>query len=169
MIPTPISTPKDIELTDHFHMSEVIASSTASRAGIDNSLPTELFPAACKTALGMEKVRACLDNKPISIDSWYRCLQLNQLLKSKDTSQHRKAEAVDFICPAFGTPLVIAKRLLANKDLLRFNQLILEHTWIHIAWNSDPTVPQKLQVLSLLSNGGYAAGLTNLDGVSYVA
>lgn len=153
-------------LTEHFHIAEVTTSSLAARKGIDNSLPLELFPVVCKTAIGMEKVRACLGNLPVSIDSWYRSLQLNQLLGSKDTSQHRKGEAVDFICPAFGTPTQIVKCLVAHADLIRFDQLILEHTWVHISWNSNPSGIQKGQVLSLLSNGGYAAGITDANGVT---
>ena len=152
-------------LTEHFFLSEVTHSDIAERKGIDNSLPADLMTAAYKTAVGMEKVRACLGNKPVSTNSWYRCLQLNQLLGSKDTSQHRKAEAVDFICPAFGTPVQIVKKLVANKDLIRFDQLILEHTWVHISWNSNPSSIQKGEVLSLLSNGGYAYGITDKNGV----
>ena len=113
----------------------------------------------------MEKVRAFL-GKPISVSSWYRCLQLNREIGSKDTSQHTKAEAVDFICPAFGTPTDICKLLVANKDLIRFDQLILEHTWVHISWNSVPGSQQRGQVLSLLKDKTYAVGLTDKNGVA---
>lgn len=154
----------DSKLTDHFYLSEVTKSSVASRLGIPNTLPNELSGAVYRTAIQMEKVRAVLGNVPVTIDSWYRSLPLNRALKSKDTSQHTKGEAVDFICPTFGTPLAIAKKLLANKDLIRYDQLILEHTWIHISWNSIPSSVQRGEVLSLLSTGGYAIGLTDSNG-----
>jgi hypothetical protein len=153
-------------LTEHFYLTEVTDSIIAERNNIDNSLPADLMTTAYKTAVGMEKVRACLGNKAISVSSWYRCLQLNRILRSKDTSQHRKAEAVDFICPAYGTPADIVKKLAENKDLIRFDQLILEHTWVHISWNSNPSGVQKGEVLSLLSNGGYAIGITDKFGVT---
>ena len=153
-------------LTEHFFLSEVTHSDIAERKSMDNTLPADLMTAAYKTAVGMEKVRACLGNKSISVSSWYRCLQLNQFLGSKDTSQHRKAEAVDFTCPAYGSPADVVKKLAANKDLIRFDQLILEHTWIHISWNSNPGGTQKGEVLSLLSNGGYAIGITDKFGVT---
>jgi hypothetical protein len=156
-------------LTEHFSLEEVTQSSLASRSGIDNSLPPKLIDAVTSTAKGMERVRALLGNLPVSITSWYRCPELNMALGSKLTSQHVKGEAVDFICPAFGTPLQICKRLLYVKELIRFDQLILEHTWIHISWKADPATPQRSQVLSLLATGGYAAGLTDRNGVSYGA
>jgi zinc D-Ala-D-Ala carboxypeptidase len=156
-------------LTEHFTLEEVTQSSTASRFGINNSLPSSLMGAVTNTAKGMERVRAFLGNLPISVDSWYRCPELNLAVNSKLTSQHLKGEAVDFICPSYGTPLAICKRLIAMKDLVKFDQLILEHTWVHISWNADPNVPQKGQVLSLLTTGGYATGLTDRNGVSYGA
>ena len=114
----------------------------------------------------MEKVRAALGNKPVKIDSWYRSLELNRALKSKDTSQHLKGEAVDFICPTYGTPTQICKLIVDYQNIIRFDQLILEHTWVHISWNSNPSIAQRGQVLSLLSTGGYANGLTNANGVA---
>lgn len=155
-------------LTEHFFWSEVTYSQTAERLGIDNSLPADLVPAVIKTAVGMEKVRASLGNKPISISSWYRCLALNAALKSKPTSQHTKGEAVDFVCPAFGTPVEVCKSLVNYQQLIRFDQLILEHTWVHISFTSIPGGKQRGQVLSLLQDGSYTAGLTNKLGVPYV-
>lgn len=153
-----------MNLTEHFTIQEVTFSSTADRLGISNVLPAVLWDAVLKTAIGMEKVRTLLGDKSINVDSWYRCLDLNRALKSKDTSQHLKGEAVDFICPDYGTPTQIAKFIVQNSDLIKYDQLILEHTWIHISWNSNPSGGQRGQVLSLLSSGGYATGLTNANG-----
>lgn len=111
----------------------------------------------------MERVRAIL-NSPIHVDSWYRCLQLNRALKSKDTSQHLKGEAVDFICPEFGSPFEICVKILHYPELIIFDQLILEHTWVHISFNADPTTQPRKQVLSLLQDGGYSLGLTDPNG-----
>jgi hypothetical protein len=159
----------DTQITDHFYLSEVTDSAEASRKNIDNSLPIELYPAVKKTAIGMEKVRTALNDSPISINSWYRCLELNTALGSKPTSQHIKGEAVDFIVPRFGTPAKICKYLLPFQSLIRWDQLILEHTWIHISWNSIPAGVQRGQVLSLLKSGEYATGLTDLYGDSLKA
>lgn len=151
-------------LTDHFTWDEVINSNTAERLGIDNTIQDQTIRLSIiNTANKLEKVRALL-SKPINISSWYRCLELNRALKSKDTSQHLKGEAVDFTSPNFGTPLDICRKLIEYKELIRFDQLILEHTWVHISWNSIPNGQQRGQVLSLLESGGYSQGLTNKQG-----
>lgn len=151
-------------LTDHFDWSDVTNSVTASRLGIDNSLPPELHDVAVRTATKLEKVRALL-NTPVLVDSWYRSLALNTALASKPTSQHIKCEAVDFRSPNFGTPADICKAIIAKAYLIGFDQLILEHTWVHISWNSIPGGVQRGQVLSLLASGGYSTGLTDAHGV----
>lgn len=154
-------------LSEHFTFEEATFSQLAERKGIDNTaVSLEVFSATQRTATKMEKVRLILDNTSIHINSWIRCLELNRLLGSKDTSQHLKGEAVDFTAPKFGTPLVICKRLIAKQYMIGFDQLILEHSWVHISFCSPNDIPRG-QVLSLLKNGAYAQGLTNMDGVPY--
>jgi hypothetical protein len=153
------------QITEHFTWEDVTHSSVGMRTGIDNMLPVALKPAALSTALYLEKVRAVL-GRPIYIDSWYRCLALNKLLGSKSTSQHLKCEAVDFVCPEFGTPVQICKAIIASG--ISFDQLILEHSWVHISFKADPRVSNRNLVLSLLSDGTYSNGLTDKTGKSYV-
>ena len=111
----------------------------------------------------MEKVRLIL-GESITINSWIRCLALNRALGSRDTSQHILGEAVDFISPHHGDPLRVCKTLLDHKEIVGWDQLILEHTWVHISWNSIPNARQRGQVLSLLSDGSYSRGLTDSKG-----
>jgi zinc D-Ala-D-Ala carboxypeptidase len=154
-------------ISEHFSWYEVTHSDTATRRGINNELPPELVSAALNTAKNMERVRALL-GRPIIINSWYRGPALQALPEFYNpTSQHSKAEAVDYVSPTFGTPVEIARTLLQNQVLIRFDQLILEHTWVHISFNSIPGSVQRGQVLSLLSNKKYTEGLTNLEGVPY--
>jgi len=154
-----------VYLTEHFQWRDVIVSDTAARLGIDNSLPPELIRAAELTAMKMEKVRTIL-GFPIFINSWYRGPALQALPQFFNPhSQHPKAEAVDFVCPGFGPPEHICKALLEYKDLLRWDQLIFEHTWVHASWSSDPNVKPRGDVLSLLESKGYAIGITDKKGV----
>jgi hypothetical protein len=153
-------------LSDHFSLAEALASETAERMNLMNTPDDTATSVMYRTAIAMERVRLVLGNKSIHINSWYRCLLLNRALSSKDSSQHLKGEAVDFICPAFGDPLAICRALIAAYDSIRFDQLILEHSWVHISFAISTGKPRK-QVLSLLSNGGYAVGLTNKEGTSY--
>ena len=156
-----------VHLSEHFTLAEATFSSTANRKGIDNSqVSPAVWEAAQRTALRMEKVRLILDSKPLHIDSWIRCLALNRELGSKDTSQHILGEAVDFLAPTFGSCVEVAKAIVAARPLIRYDQLILEHTWVHISFSSPNSVPRG-QVLSLLKTGGYAVGLTNAEGVAY--
>lgn len=150
-------------LTEHFTLDE--AQITNHRT-IDNTAPMTIIPSLMKTAMCMERVRACLGDLPVTISSWYRNEELNKAVGGSKNSQHIKGEAVDFICPAYGSPLSIVRKLAENKILIRFDQLILEHTWIHISFNTVPGAQQRGQVLTLLSGGkGYATGITDRNGI----
>jgi hypothetical protein len=151
-------------ISKYFSWEEVIRSAKAESLGIDNSIPEELKPKALYTAQNMDIVREHL-GKPILVSSWYRCLQLNRALGSKDTSDHLSAKAVDFTCPEFGTPLEVCKAIIRSG--IKFKQLILEHTWVHISFSSNPELQNKSQVLSLLKDGTYAFGLTDPKGNKY--
>ena len=150
-------------ITDHFAWAEVVESQTAARKGIDNTLPEALKPAVINTARQMERVRALLQ-APILPSSWFRSPALNTEVGGSKNSQHLKGEAVDFTAPLFGTPVEICKQLIKYPELLSFDQLILEHTWVHISFSSDPAVKNRKQVLSLLESGSYATGLTDRKG-----
>lgn len=154
------------KLSDHFTLAEAVHSDTAIAKNISNVPPIETILVMGKTAVCMERVRAALGNKSITINSWYRSPALNTALGSKSTSQHLRGEAVDFTCEGFGTPLDICNKLIELKSLIRFDQLILEHTWVHISFAIPPRI-NKGQVLSLLSSGGYAIGLTDKKGNPY--
>ena len=150
-------------LSPNFSVSEATESPTASRLEISNVPSLPILEVMRKTALGMELVRATL-NSPIRISSWYRNLELNRALRSKDTSQHIKGEAVDFTSALFGSPLEIVQCLVERKDKIRFDQLILEHTWVHISFQSNPDISPRGEVLSLLAGGAYALGITDRQG-----
>lgn len=149
-------------LSDHFSFEEGIVSDTAARIGINNIPDHDTLLVMYKTATKMEKVRTLFD-KPIHINSWFRCQALNRIIGSKDTSQHIKGEAVDFIIPTYGSCLEVCRKIIANADLIGFDQLILEHTWVHISFSILNRAPRG-QVLSLLANGSYAQGLTDVHG-----
>jgi len=153
-----------ILLSQHFSLEEATISETASRLGIDNSHPSpQIVTTASATAVRMETVRTILGT-PIHVNSWIRSLPLNRALKSKDSSQHVVGEAVDFISPEFGSPTDICHKLVSELTRVNFDQLILEHTWVHISWNSTPNAKQRNQVLSLLQDGSYSRGLTDAKG-----
>ena len=128
------------KLTQHFSLEEFTHSQTAARLGISNDLPLELRESAIRTCMGLEKARIILNANSIHISSGYRCKAVNDAVGSKDTSQHLKAEAVDFTCPTFGTPRRVIQSLIdAGLD---FDQIILEYNnpttgggWVHISFS----------------------------------
>lgn len=127
-----------MKLSPHFTLDEFTASDTAIRRGIDNTLPDSLLPAAYNTAALMESIRGYLGtlarrDVPISISSGYRCLMLNRVIGSRDTSDHVQALACDFRAPAYGTAFAVAKALVPVFDSLRIGQLIFEGSWIHVS------------------------------------
>ena|SRR5438874_900019 len=155
-----------VKLSSHFMLAEALRSDTAQRLGINNSSPPpEVVNTMMKTAVEMEILRTLL-GVPIQVNSWYRCLELNRALKSKDTSQHVVGEAVDFVAPNYGSPKAICRFLMDQFSALPYDQLILEHTWVHISFAIRSGQPRR-QVLSLLRTGHYANGLTDPDGKPY--
>lgn len=156
-----------MKLSEHFTLEEATRSSTADRLGINNfEVSFEVLNNAKYIATRMERVRDILGT-PIHVDSWIRCLDLNRALHSKDTSKHVQGLAVDFIASSYGTPLDICEALIKYAPEIGYDQLILEHTWVHISF-CIPSVQPRGQVLSLLATGEYASGLTNKNGVPYV-
>jgi hypothetical protein len=144
----------------HFSWAEA---QITSHRGIDNTIPKELWPKVIYTAVGMEAVRLVLNNLPIIVSSWYRCPELNTRVGSKSTSQHLQGQAVDWICPSFGTPTQVALALREQDQFVEYDQMILEHSWIHTSF-TIPGIHPRSQVLTLLSNGKWAQGITDLNG-----
>ena len=140
-----------IMASPHFSMDELTFSETATRLGIDNTPNDNEQENLYKLAMEMENVRSVLNDKPIYISSGYRCLGLNKLLGSKETSSHVKGLAADFTCRNFGTPDEIVLAII-NSDI-NYDQLILEfNSWVHISFCEDEEIPRK-QALSINKDG----------------
>jgi len=151
------------KLSDHFSLQEAIHSDTAIAKGLDNTPHDSVVLVMEKAAAGMERVRAALGNHGITVNSWYRSPAVNKAVGGTNSSQHIAGEAIDFTCAAFGAPVSICKKLIELKDLIRYDQLIMEGTWVHISFAISTGKP-RYQVLSLLRNGNYAQGITDKQG-----
>ena len=143
-----------MKLSEHFSLSEFERSATATRLGIDNSVPSQYIPALqqlCKEIL--EPLRE-FAGQPIIISSGYRCPQLNVKVGGVYSSQHTLGEAADIRLPR--TPYVDWGDNLAHTDMsvayrwlgflerhTDFDQLILEHShgeyWIHVSFKRNRT------------------------------
>ena len=143
------------QLSEHFMLAEFTASQTAARRGIDNTPDAATVQKLKNTAFQMEKVRSLL-GVPINVSSAYRSLALNRAIGGSTTSAHCRGEAVDFTAPAFGTPKEICR--LIEKSGIKFDQLIYEGMWVHIAFDASP----RQQVLTAHFGGGatrYSSGI----------
>lgn len=121
-----------VQLTPNFTLSELIESDTAERLGIDNvpNSPTVLEN-LYKVAVLLEEVRKACGNRPVVVSSGYRSPRLNRHIGGSANSDHMRGEAADFRVPGFGTPLQVARAIIAAK--IKFGQLIFEGTWLHIS------------------------------------
>lgn len=118
-----------MNLSPHFTLEEF---TTSIHRNIDNTPSSGIIEQLGYTALRMEEVRNLL-GFPITVNSAYRCLELNTLIGSKPTSQHIKGQAVDFTCKQFGTPKDIVEKI-KNSSIV-FDQLIFEfESWVHISF-----------------------------------
>lgn len=139
------------ELSKHLSISEFIHSDTAISKKIDNSLPDDLLKNAKYTAENLfEPIRELLGNKPIEITSGFRCSELNVAVRGVPTSQHCKAQAIDFQPPT-GTSIQDAFEKIRNSNLV-WDQLICEHDkaghlWIHASITNGTNRQQVIENL----------------------
>ena len=149
-----------MRLTRHFTLEELCASEFAARNGIDNTPPPAVVANLKRLAEMLEKVRELL-KKPIHISSGFRCPELNARIGGAKTSAHLEGRAADFICPEFGTPYVVAKKIAATR--LAFDQMIHEYgRWVHLAVPRAAERPDR-ELLSIFEPGKYLEGLAELN------
>lgn len=146
-----------MQLSPHFTLHEATYSEAAERNKIINQPTPEHLERIKFTAHKMEMVRQLLGNRPIKVTSWYRSAQLNKIIGGANSSQHTKGEAVDFKCLSFGNARDICKLLSKNKDVLQYDQLILEPTWAHISFVLDNP---RGNDLTFITGGRYIPGIS---------
>jgi uncharacterized protein YcbK (DUF882 family) len=144
-------------LSPHLTLEEFTRSDTATRLGIDNSLPENLLEAAIQTGVMLERIRKVLGT-PMLISSGYRCPELNKAIGSGPSSDHPKAAALDFRAPRFGTPLAICQALFPFIQQLGIGQIIYEHSWVHISTRAPKN---EVNVALTLSGRGYVTGIVH--------
>jgi len=146
----------DERLTVDFHLSEFLHSEKAVRLGLDNT-PDAVVLAAIRNFLapGMQDVRDLI-GAPVIISSGYRAPQVNAAVGGARDSQHILGLAADFIAPFFGTPLQVARAIVASR--ITFDQLIQEGTWVHISFSAKP---RRSVLTAKFTNGvaSYSPGL----------
>ena len=137
-----------MKLSSNFSLRELTKSQTAERKGIDNTPTeehTENLKLLCENIL--QPVRDHFGR--VTVTSCYRSPELCVKINSSLTSQHTKAEAVDF--EVIGTDN--AEVFDWIKDHLEFDQMILEFYtpgepnsgWVHCSYVSENPRKQLLR------------------------
>ena len=122
----------------YFSISELTASATALREGIDNS-PTEsayhLLHVLVEQLL--DPIREAW-GEPIVVSSGYRCKELNSLVGGAQHSHHLIGFAADLIAGNRADHRRLFKLIIQMQQSgqIRFTQLIAEdnYRWIHISY-----------------------------------
>jgi len=121
-----------MQLSPNFTLEEATFSETATRLGIDNQPNSNQLENLKKSAEGMEAIRTLL-GKPIRVSSWLRLPAVNQAIGGAAKSSHMDGWAIDFICPGYGNPYVIAKAI--EESDIKVDQVIHEFgRWVHVSF-----------------------------------
>lgn len=143
-----------MQLSAHFTLEEMTISGAAARAGLINA-PSELQILHLKTLCSLLEIVRQILGEPLLVHSGFRSVEVNKLVSGVPNSAHLQGYAADFICPNFGPPIVVARKLASS--LKDFDQLIYEYdSWVHLS--ADPQ--DRRQILRIVSDGrGYQKGL----------
>ena len=130
-----------MRLTPNFTLEELEFSETATRLGINNKVPEQLMDNIMILAKGLQDVRKLLGT-PLYISSGYRCIELNNILKSKPTSAHVKGLAADFR-PSGNHNIDSAVAAIVGSDI-PYDQILNEYdSWVHISFAESGRTPRK--------------------------
>lgn len=139
------------KLSAHFTLEELCMTQVRDA---DNEPKSEAVMSNLRgTAQRMEGIRALLGSKPVLVTSGYRSPFVNKAVGGSLTSAHMTGHAVDFICPGFGSPFEVCKKI-EESDLL-FDQLIFEETWVHLSFAPR----MRREVLTKRRHGTFISGL----------
>lgn len=134
-------------LTPHFSLEELTHTDHRTIENVPNSSEINNLK---RVAELLEEVKTLLGDKPIMVNSAFRCKALNDAVGSKDTSQHRVGCAADIRVPSM-SPDEVVKAVMASG--IQYDQLIREFStpegggWTHISVPNEPSGTPRKQVL----------------------
>ena len=145
------------QLTQHFSLAELTASSTAQRLRLDNTPTPKALANLLYTAEMLERIRTEL-GVPVIITSGYRCQRLNMAVGGVTSSDHTTGQAADIVAPRYGTPEQVARMLAPLVSTIGIGQLILEgikgKQWVHVS--TRPASQPQNRVLTITDAGARA-------------
>jgi zinc D-Ala-D-Ala carboxypeptidase len=146
-----------MQISEHFTLEEMSFSEAAARLGLDNTPGPAIIVNLTRTAATMEIIRALLRAMSINVHSGYRSPQVNRAVGGAATSAHCRGLACDFVCPAFGAPLEIARAILSSA--IEFDQLILEYGWVHVGLAQGGALSRREALTKRSAGAAYEYGI----------
>jgi len=136
------------QLSVHFTLEELTHTDHREFDNTPNSAETANL---IRLAGLLEDVKIALGNKPVMINSAFRCKQVNDAVGSKDSSQHRVGCAADIRIPNM-TPDEVVRAIIAAD--LPYDQIIREFDrWTHISVPNTPDGKPRKQALIIDKTG----------------
>lgn len=132
----------------YFTIPELCKSDTAVQRGIDNTPTAEIEQNLTELIDKLLDPVRELFGGPITVNSGYRCEQLNKAVGGSKTSSHRTGCAADITVGSFSDNVRLFNLILSSG--LTFDQLIDEYnySWIHVSYKPDGTNRQQILHLS---------------------
>jgi hypothetical protein len=140
----------DQQLSPHFKLSEMLDSGTGRSKGLSNDPSPEVIEnlrKLCNEAL--EPIRAAVG--PLKVNSGYRSDAVNKAVGGSTTSAHSYGLAAD-LNPMKGTWKELMDKVLASG--LKLDQIIFEHTWVHVGLLHPKTKKMRGDKLSMFVVNG---------------
>lgn len=133
----------------YFTIEELTRSATATARGIDNA-PTPEIKANLERLVQkvLDPLRE-IYGKPITVNSGYRCPELNKAVGGSKTSDHMNGFSVDITASSKKENAILFQIIKDNFD---FDQLIWEKgnseypDWVHVSYNPNRLRKQVLKM-----------------------
>jgi len=132
-----------MNLTPNFSLEEL---THTDHREFDNMPDADELANLYRLADFLEQVKVVLGNKPIMINSAFRCAEVNKAVGSSDKSQHRRGCAADIRVPGM-TPDEVVTAIIESG--LPFDQVIREFDrWTHVSIpNTEDSAPRSMALI----------------------
>ena len=131
-----------MNLSEHFTLEEL---THTDHREFDNTPNENELQNLTRLATFLEEVKKVLGDKPVMVNSAFRCKQVNDAVGSKDSSQHRIGCAADLRIPGM-TPDEVVKAVIASG--IGYDQIIREFDrWTHISVPNTKEMTPRRQAL----------------------
>lgn len=129
----------------YFTIEELCRSDKARQMGINNTPTDDIIDSLSNLVENVLDPAREKIGKPITVNSGYRCLELNKSVGGAPTSQHTKGEAADLTT---GNREENKRLFEIIRDHLPFDQLINEYdySWIHVSYRQGNNRKQILKI-----------------------